>query len=161
MTIQHDYFDKLNTQKSKDVEVIWQKDIEFNNQVIDTVLWLVNPNFLTQQNLDKFANFLKNLAKIDTISRQKLKNYLEEDNEFIELHIDEIEGSEIIENLGDNPSVDEFVKAMSINHISMWLDDNEDYHAYLDYVIDDECSDQILAVRFDIDGNFVEIAWES
>lgn len=164
MTISHKFFGELDFSKLNDTDVIWEKDIEFNNQTIDVALWANDESKFNQQNLDKYANVIKNLADFDKLARNHLIESLNEDNFFIIHHLEEIEidESEIIKGLGENPSVAEFVKAMTILSISLWQQDStEECAVVFDYMIDPENSDQILAVKFDIDGNFLEVAWES
>ena len=49
---------------------------------------------------------------------------------------------------------------MQLNNISLWCS-NEDAPIVLDYRIDAQGSDQILAVKCDAQGQITDINWES
>ena len=60
----------------------------------------------------------------------------------------------------DAVAATEFVRAMQLNNISLWCS-NEDAPIVLDYRIDAQGSDQILAVKCDAQGQITDINWES
>ena len=71
----------------------------------------------------------------------------------MDFHIDELE----LEVL---TTIDDFVTAMKINNVGLWYCVSKD-EIIVDYMIDPDQSDEILAVRFNLDGSFSSIAWES
>ena len=54
----------------------------------------------------------------------------------------------------------DFVTALRIENISLWCS-HDDAPLVLDYRIDPQGSDQILAVKCDAQGQILEIDWES
>lgn len=159
MTISHEFFGELDfSPKNDDVDVI-DKKVEFKNHITRVRFSIHNKKFLTQENLDKLANFVQNIDKFDRIAQEKLIFALEnEEKDYIQEHIEEMSHSKILQKLGDNFSVQNFANAMKLEMI--WLNE-EDSEVYFDYMIDKNNSDQILVVRFDMNGNFLEVAWES
>ena len=70
----------------------------------------------------------------------------------MDFHIDELEL--------EVPTTDDFVTAMKINNVGIWYCLSK-AEIIVDYMIDPDQSDEILAVRFNLDGSFSSIAWES
>ena len=54
----------------------------------------------------------------------------------------------------------DFVAALQLSNISLWCS-HDDGPVVLDYRLDPEGNDQILAVKCDAQGNITEIVWES
>ena len=158
MTIEHTYFGIINT--PDDDSDNWEQEIEFNGQLIDAYM-VLGKDALTPENLDKLAHILQHLAKTDDIAQANLIKYLNEDDGFMSSHLDEIEDREILDELRNDPTVANFVNAMNITGLMIWEHVSGGVFVTFDYVIDSEYSDQILAVTFDIDGEFQEIVWES
>ena len=73
------------------------------------VLW---KNDLSIERLDLFEKFLKEFDKIDEKSRNALKKLLEEDAEYLNFHVEELE------NIPKN--IDDFVAEMQIKSIGLW-----------------------------------------
>ena len=116
--------------------------------------------------LDTFAKLLQNLSGLDVYARQQLTKMLTQDKSYIEFHTEELaEDSEIISNLlveADDReiSIQDFSAAMHLTNIGMWLD-FPDAPIIMDYMIDPENSDEILAVKLTAEGQLVSIDWES
>ena len=71
-------------------------------------------------------------------------------------HITEIEDADY----PDNP--EEFARAMRLESISLWTEELPDCDSIvMDYMIDREKSDEILAVKLFADGGICGIDWES
>lgn len=77
---------------------------------------------------------------------------VEEDDEYIVFHREEAE-------LDLPEEVKEFTKEMKVTNIGLWVDGENSI--IVDYMIDPEESDEILAVKFNSNLDFVDIAWES
>jgi Protein of unknown function (DUF2004) len=102
---------------------------------------------------------------LDAAARRRLKTYLEEDRSFIDYHTEEVDDSDVIAGLIDAANdaeieADAFVAAMRVNGVGLWIGMSSS-PVVLDYVIDAEHSDQILAVKTAQDGSVVSIDWES
>ena len=107
---------------------------------------------ISKERLDLFEQFIKHFPERDQQARKALKSYLEQDSEYMDFHIDELEL--------EPTSIDDFVTAMKIHHVALWYCLSK-AEITVDYMIDPDQSDEILAVRFNLDGSFSSIAWES
>ena len=114
---------------------------------------------MTAATLDAFAAFLAQLDEADQTARTAIAAYLAEDSEYISLHAEEIEDAAYPQE----PAA--FAQAMQLTNIGLWAsnpnDDDEAEPIVMDYNIDPERSDQILAVKIDLGGKMIGIDWES
>lgn len=153
--LKHAYFGELNTEGLDDYDVLWEEEIPYKNNVIRTTFWFCGEDDLSSERLNSFEKFLKGFDKIDEKSRKALKNYLEEDAEYLNFHVEELE------NIPKN--IDDFVAEMQIKSIGLWYSIYEGSigEVIIDYMIRPEESDEILAVKYNLDGEIVAINWES
>jgi hypothetical protein len=153
--LKHAYFGELNTEGLDDYDVLWEEEIPYKNNAIRTTFWFCGEDDLSSERLNSFENFLKEFDKIDEKSRKALKNYLEEDAEYLNFHVEELE------NIPEN--IDDFVAEMQIKSIGLWYSIYEGSigEVIIDYMIRPEESDEILAVKYNLDGEIVAINWES
>ena len=153
--LKHAYFGDLNTEGLDDYDVLWEEEIPYKNNAIRTTFWFCGEDELSLERLNSFENFLKGFDKIDEKSRKALKNYLEEDAEYLNFHVEELE------NIAEN--IDKFVAEMQIKSIGLWYSIYEGSigEVIIDYMIRPEESDEILAVKYNLDGEIVAINWES
>jgi len=162
--IVHAYFGELDSNRIRETfdaqGVMWERDLDFNGHLIDTSLWVERGQALNKKLLDAFAALLQNLASVDSQARRHLVEYLNEDDNFITCHMDlEIPGLAALAADGE-VSPDAFVKAMQLTDITLWTQAEPD-HVVLDYRIDPEHSDEILAVKLTAQGELIAIDWES
>lgn len=163
-TIQHRYFGDISACVDE-TDVVWEKAITLNGATFDVSLWLGKGERLDDSTLDAFATLLENLGSLDASARRHLTAYLEKDRSFIDDHVEELEGSSVIDRLvddagGEPVEAGAFASAMRLNGIGLWVG-MASSPVVMDYVIDPENSDQILAVKTAYDGNVVTIDWES
>ena len=153
--LKHAYFGDLNTEGLDDYDVLWEEEIPYKNNAIRTTFWFCGEDDLSSERLNSFEKFLKGFDKIDEKSRKALKNYLEEDAEYLNFHVEELE------NIPKN--IDDFVAEMQIKSIGLWYSIYEGSigEVIIDYMIRPEESDEILAVKYNLDGEIVAINWES
>ena len=153
--LKHAYFGDLNTEGLDDYDVLWEEEIPYKNNAIRTTFWFCGEDNLSSERLNSFEKFLKEFDKIDEKSRKALKNYLEEDAEYLNFHVEELE------NIPEN--IDDFVAEMQIKSIGLWYSIYEGSigEVIIDYMIRPEESDEILAVKYNLDGEIVAINWES
>ena len=153
--LKHAYFGELNTEGLDDYDVLWEEEIPYKNNAIRTTFWFCGEDDLSSERLNSFEKFLKEFDKIDEKSRNALKNYLEEDAEYLNFHVEELE------NIPKN--IDDFVAEMQIKSIGLWYSIYEGSigEVIIDYMIRPEESDEILAVKYNLDGEIVAIDWES
>ena len=153
--IKHAYFGELNTEGLDDYDVLWQGKIPYKNESVIMYFLFYEKDDLSSEKLNLFEKFLKNFDAIDEKSRKALKAYLEEDSEYLNVHVEELE------NIPEN--VDDFVAEMQIEAIGLWYstDEEDGEDVMVDYMIRPEESDQILAVDFSLDGEILAIDWEN
>ena len=153
--LKHAFFGELNTEGLDDYDVLWEEEIPYKNNAIRTTFWFCGEDVLSSERLNSFEKFLKGFDKIDEKSRKALKNYLEEDAEYLNFHVEELE------NIPKN--IDDFVAEMQIKSIGLWYSIYEGSigEVIIDYMIRPEESDEILAVKYNLDGEIVAINWES
>ena len=153
--IKHAYFGELNTEELDGYDVLWEENIPYKNGNIIVFFWFCGKDDLSVERLDSFEKFLKDFDAIDGKARKALKTYLEEEPEYMNFHVEELE------NIPEN--VDDFVAEMQIETIGLWYSTEEEdgVDVMVDYMIRPEESDEILAVNFSLDGEIVAIDWES
>ncbi len=153
--LKHAYFGELNTEGLDDYDVLWEEEIPYKNNAIRTTFWFCGEDDLSSERLNSFEKFLKEFDKIDEKSRKALKNYLEEDAEYLNFHVEELE------NIPEN--IDDFVAEMQIKSIGLWYSIYEGSigEVIIDYMIRPEESDEILAVKYDLNEEILAIDWES
>ena len=153
--LKHAYFGELNTEGLDDYDVLWQGKIPYKNESVIVYFWFYEKDDLSSEKLNLFEKFLKNFDAIDEKARKALKTYLEEDSEYLDFHAEELE------NIPEN--VDDFVAEMQIKSIGLWYSIYEGSigEVIIDYMIRPEETDEILAVKYDLNGKILAIDWES
>lgn len=154
-TITHPYFGSLSPDSPN---VIWERELPFGDGTVETTLWLDGEEFLNPAVLDDFAALLGRLPEIDAQARTALAAYLTADDSYITLHVQEMDGGD---QLPTNPAA--FAAAMTLQHIGLWLSDptEDESEVVLDYIIDPENTNYLLAVRLSTTGTLQSIDWES
>jgi len=153
--IKHAYFGELNTEELDGYDVLWEENIPYKNGNIIVFFWFCGKDDLSVERLDSFEKFLKDFDAVDEKARKALKAYLEEEPEYLNFHAEELE------NIPEN--VDDFVTEMQIKTIGLWYSIYEAStgEVIIDYMIRPEESDEILAVKYDLNGEILAIDWES
>ena len=152
--IKHAYFGELNTEGLDDYDVLWEEEIPYKNNAIRTTFWFCGEDDLSSERLNSFEKFLKEFDKIDEKSRKALKNYLEEDAEYLNFHVEELE------NIPEN--IDDFVAEMQIKSVGLWysIDEASTGEVIIDYTIPPEESYQVFAVKCSLEGKILAVDWE-
>ena len=153
--IKHAYFGELNTEGLDDYDVLWEKEIPYKNTSVEVEFWFCGKDDLSLERLDSFEKFLKDFDAVDEKARKALKAYLEEEPEYLNFHAEELE------NIPEN--VDDFVTEKQIKTIGLWYSIYEAStgEVIIDYMIRPEESDEILAVKYDLNEEILAIDWES
>ena len=153
--IKHAYFGELNTEELDGYDVLWEENIPYKNGNIIVFFWFCGKDDLSLERLDSFEKFLKDFDAVDEKARKALKAYLEEEPEYLNFHAEELE------NIPEN--VDDFVTDMQIKTIGLWYSIYEAStgEVIIDYMIRPEESDEILAVKYDLNEEILAIDWES
>ncbi|ARB04031.1 MULTISPECIES: DUF2004 domain-containing protein [Neisseria] len=157
MPVSHPYFETLSAGSPENgPDVCWERELPVNGDTVEVCLWTGGDDELTAEKLDAFAAFLARLEEADKMARAAIAEYLTEDGEYLNFHITEIEDADY----PDNP--EEFARAMRLESISLWTEELPDCDSIvMDYMIDREKSDEILAVKLFADGGICGIDWES
>ena len=153
--LKHAYFGELNTEGLDDYDILWKENIPYKNESVRVKFWFCGKDDLSSEKLDLFEKFLKDFDAVDEKARKALKAYLEEEPEYLDFHAEELE------NIPEN--VDDFVAEMQIKSIGLWYSVYEGSigEVVIDYMIRPEESDEILAVKYDLNGEILAIDWES
>ena len=151
----HAYFGELNTEGLDDYDILWKGNIPYKNGSVRVKFWFCGKDDLSVERLDSFEKFLKGFDAVDEKSRKALKAYLEEEPEYLDFHAEELE------NIPEN--VDDFVTEMQIKSIGLWYSIYEGSigEVIIDYMIRPEETDEILAVKYHLNGEILAIDWES
>ena len=160
----HPCFGELNTHYiKKSPDVIWERELNLNGQIIEAVLWANQDQILDAAQIDAFAAMTQDLSGLDAHARAHLLATLEADDEFIAYHTDEVENFPGVAAIAPDGEVmpDVFMQAMKLTNIGLWAEAVPDGLVILDYQIDPEHSDQILAVKITDQGKLVAVDWES
>ena len=165
--LDHPYFGPLDTRALSDADVIWERSLPLRGVGLEVSLWADPATRLDGAVLDALATRLQALEALDTAARTHLTAYLTQDRFYIDDHAEELEGSAVIDALldkadGSDIRAEDFAAAMTLERIGLWLC-MADGHPVLvmDYMIDADASDQILAVKVAADGTMIDVAWES
>ena len=153
--LKHAYFGELNTEGLDDYDILWKGNIPYKNGSVRVKFWFCGKDDLSVERLDSFEKFLKGFDAVDEKSRKALKAYLEEEPEYLDFHAEELE------NIPEN--VDDFVTEMQIKSIGLWYSIYEGSigEVIIDYMIRPEETDEILAVKYHLNGEILDIDWES
>ena len=153
--LKHAYFGELNTEELDDYDVLWEEEIPYKNTSVKAEFWFCGEDDLSSERLNSFEKFLKDFDTIDGKARKALKAYLEEEPEYLNFHAEELEN--IPENL------DDFVAEMKVETIELWytICERSIGEVIVNYMIRPEETDEILAVKYDLNGKIFAIDWES
>ena len=153
--LKHAFFGELNTEGLDDYDVLWEKEIPYKNTSVEAVFWFCGEDDLSSERLDSFEKFLKDFDAVDEKVRKALKAYLEEDSEYLNVHVEELK------NIPEN--VDDFVAEMKVETIELWytICERSIGEVIVNYMIRPEETDEILAVKYDLNGEILAIDWES
>jgi len=153
--LKHAYFGELNTEGLDDYDILWKGNIPYKNGSVRVKFWFCGKDDLSVERLDSFEKFLKGFDAVDEKSRKALKAYLEEEPEYLDFHAEELE------NIPEN--VDDFVTEMQIKSIGLWYSIYEGSigEVIINYMIRPEETDEILAVKYHLNGEILAIDWES
>ncbi|AWY20683.1 DUF2004 domain-containing protein [Moraxella bovis] len=156
----HSYFGELNLGDW----FIWRSNISIPQIQENPIVLLLEVNSgkiePTTDFLDKSAKHFQNIESLHQKAVIELINYLNDDDYFIDEHIEQCDLpalTALIES--DDLTNENFVKLLKLQSVSGWYGEN--CQIVMDYMIDPEQSDRILAVKFDLDGNFNKVSWES
>ncbi|MFE7427491.1 DUF2004 domain-containing protein [Streptomyces sp. NPDC057545] len=165
--MEHAHFGRVETSALDGTDVVWESTSQLGDDEVEVQLWAGPSSDPDAEELDAFAACLTDLSALDTAARTALRAYLREDRCFIDYHVEELEDSETVVRLvrdaaDEAVGADSFAAAMRLSSVGLWLSGLSDGPpVILDYMVDPELSDQILAVKLTRDGTVVSVDWES
>ena len=157
--MQHAYFGELDTSDQDGNDVIWETELTLGDQAVEVTLWADADQVLDTAQLDAFAKLLQGLPELDAQARVHLAADLNADDSFMAHHTEEVENFPALAAIAPTGeiSVADFVRAMRLVSVALFCDDA----LTLDYQIDPDHSDQILAVKLNAQGELRAVDWES
>ena len=149
--LEHPYFGKLNTEGLHDYDILWEENIPYKNRTISVGFWFSGEDDLSSERLDSFEKFLKDFDAIEEKARKALKVYIEENFKYFSFYVEKLE------------NIPDFIAGMQIKSVGLWysIDEASTGEVIIDYMIRPEESDEILAVKYDLNGEILAIDWES
>ena len=84
----HPYFGVLDITSLQDLDeddydVLWEQEIPYKDSIVLVALWFTKNDTLSKERLDAFETFLNDLAKKEVQAREALKQYLEDDPNYL------------------------------------------------------------------------------
>jgi len=166
--VDHAFFGELDISALDNDDVIWEREFSLGDATFEVHLWATPGEPPKMRMLDAFAALLEDLPSLDAHARQLLRQKFQQDRSYIEFHVEELDTAVIraLAPHGDASAVDvdAFVSAMELTEIGLWLLSDAEVASgpvVMDYMIDKENSDQILAVKLMETSQPVSIDWES
>ncbi|MEV8451232.1 DUF2004 domain-containing protein [Streptomyces sp. NPDC052095] len=165
--IEHARFGRLDTGALRDTDALWRSTARLGDDEVEVLLWAAPSAELDSGELDGLAARLEELQALDTAARAALRTYLGEDRYFIDFHVEELDDSEAVVRLvreagGAEVGADAFVAAMRLGGVGLWPGGSSGgAPVVLDYVLDPDLADEILAVKVTRDGAVDSVDWES
>ena len=149
--IKHAYFGELNTEGLDDYDILWKGNTPYKNGSVRVKFWFCGKDDLSVERLDSFEKFLKDFDVVDEKARKALKAYLEENFKYFSFYVEKLE------------NIPDFIAGMQIKSVGLWysIDEASTGEVIIDYMIRPEESDQILAVKYDLNEEILAIDWES
>ncbi len=153
------------------VEIVWQQQAELDGRVLPLWLWC-DPNHPPEAGLlDKLAARVRDLHVLDAKARGYLAQALEQ-GDYMADHLDApaLDASPLIARLkaeaaGAGPSPAVFAAAMHLERVGLHAYDDADTDKaasiVLDYILDRDDSDEIMAVKLNADGALLRVDSES
>ena len=162
MAHHHPYFGQIDLAPPDWVR--WESAPIVNGKAVETLLWIESAQQWDIGALDHFAHRAQQLDTLDQQARSRLIDYLTLDDQYMGFHLDELSDGPGVAALvaahGKQPTPAQFAQAMCLHNIGFWLS-SDGHQVVADYKIDPELSDEILAVKFKPDGDFIAVDWES
>ena len=174
MQATHPLFGQLDTSALDPVEgdfwagdVLWDGFQALNGRQVRLDLWAVNQQVLALPELDALAQSLGRLPELDSSVRQHLERHLAANPMFMDEHATPealavyTDWAAQLAALGGQVSVAQFVQHLQLVRVGLYPGQPFGHAIVMDYQIDPEHSDQILAVKLTAQGELTAVDWES
>jgi len=154
------YFGQIDIDWESEVEI--RSDIDINNRKSSCLL-MIDPDVKVTKEL---STLLDSLPELDSAARKAFDAYNKDDliDNFIEHHIDILKlENDILNSFGITGELNrsDFLKALIISQVNVRVSGINEFQLFVDYMLDDEISNDILVVTFSVTGNVLEIIHES
>ncbi|WP_121966961.1 DUF2004 domain-containing protein [Myroides sp. N17-2] len=115
-------------------------------------------------------DFLKNIPSYDIKNKEYMDHNYAEDNslikDYLSFHLNEFTEKEFVSLGMDNVSQENNVLLyQKLKLINIWLypikGPNDQYYLVFDYSIGKKYADAVIVIKTDLQGNFIDINWES
>ena len=149
--LEHPYFGKLNTEGLDDYDILWEENIPYKNGTVSVGFWFCGKDDLSIERLDSFEKFLKDFDTIEEKVHKALKVYIEENFKYFSFYVEKLE------------NIPDFIAGMQIKSVGLWYSicERSIGEVIVNYMIRPEETDEILAVKYDLNEEILAIDWES
>ena len=135
---------------------------------VDVCLWYRQADENSMGHLDQLAVFWQEITRLDRVAKAELFEQVDEPDsvvqEFLMDWLEQSDEGDLSETLGETDAdaidLSQVAKALHLHHVGLWLEGPNSV-AVFDYVINEKANDQILAVKFFLNGAIKSIDWES
>lgn len=164
--IAHAWFGDLDSDRFDDSDIVWERSFSLRDVDFDVWLWAGPDTEFDAGILDAFAARLNHLDAMDAEARESLRAYLTTNRDYIDFHVEELDGNDAIARAignsdGQSVTAEAFVAEMRLRKLGLWLTDASSQPIVADYMIDPDASDQVLAVKMSAEGRVISVDWES
>ncbi|OLF18555.1 DUF2004 domain-containing protein [Actinophytocola xanthii] len=150
-TVVHEVFGEVEFDPEND-ENWWESEVELDGRTVGVSL-LFEGSAVDEGLLDRVAPYVTNLPELARTARAAIRADLDSEvsevAEYVEHHLEE---ASVVDEVfgGTTPDTEEFVARLSLVRVGIHrVDDGTGYEAVLDYSIDPEATQYVLAVKFD------------
>ncbi|MGO4103789.1 DUF2004 domain-containing protein [Leifsonia sp. YAF41] len=163
MTIEHDFFGVLGSDRAGDIH--WSETAELGDQNVDIDLNAPDEESVKVENLDIAAAMISSLEDLDSQARESLVADLSKENSktalYIEQSIDELGPEALSDALiwGSGDQQIDFLRSLRLQRIGFHPHNSgsEEHFAVLDYSISPHETDTLLIVALDVNGDTVSV----
>ena len=158
----------INTEYFGQIDIDWESEEEIRSEIEvngrkSSCLLMIDPDVNVTKDL---STLLDSLADLDRTARKTFDVYTKDNliDYFIEHHLDTLKlEDEILKSLGISGELNHstFFKALIISQVYVRVSESDEVQVFIDYMLDDEISNDILVVTFNMSGEVLEIMHES
>ena len=158
----HPYFGVLDITSLQDLDaddydVLWEQEIPYKDSIILTDFWFSKEDNLSKERLDTFESFLKDLAKKEAQAREAIKQYLEDDPNYLNHFREKTHEA--------TDDIETFINALEMDVLDLWYPQEEgeaDVDMYFApyYGDEDILETEVISVKFALSGEILSIDWD-
>ncbi len=160
----HPTFSTLTPSTTSDTAGVWEGSLPVAGGSVSVSFFVEAATAPDAGRLGEFAQVCERLTELDQTARQTLRAVFAMDPQYARFHL--ANGLEIpgLTHLRDgdlsDAVLDTLVAALSLVNLSLWFQDQEESPLVLDYRFAGQTSEDVLALRADLDGAFHDVSWE-